>query len=84
MKDLKCGPFCRWRIRDVEVDDSSPLVSQNDEDKQHSKAQCGHGQEIDGDQFADVVLRKRPPFLRGRFSASDHVLGDRGLRDLNS
>ena len=50
---------------DVEVDDAPAMVGEHDEDEQHAQARGGHGEEIDGDQIADMVGEEGPPGLRG-------------------
>ena len=44
-------------LGDVEVDDASPMVGEDDEDEQDLEARGGHGEEVDGDQVPEVVGR---------------------------
>ena len=53
-------------LGDVEVDDAPAVVGEHDEDEEDAQAGGGHGEEVDGDQVADVVGEERPPGLRGR------------------
>jgi hypothetical protein len=51
-------------LGDVEVDDAPAMVGEHDEDEQDAQARGGHGEEIDGDQIADMVGEEGPPGLR--------------------
>jgi len=82
-QDLLCGPSRAGRISHVEMDDPSPLVSQNDEDEEDPERHRRHREKIDGDQVPGVVTEERPPALRWWLSVMDHVLGDGGLRDID-
>ena len=83
-QELLYGPFRAGRISHVEMDDPSPLVSQNDEDKEDPERRRGHREEVNGDQVPNMVIEKRPPALRWRLSVPDHVLGNGGLGDIES
>jgi hypothetical protein len=41
------------------------VVGEHDEDEEDAEASGGYGEEVDGDQVADVVGEERPPGLRG-------------------
>jgi hypothetical protein len=62
--DLLGGPAGGGVLGDVEVDDPPAIVGQHDEDEQDAQERGGHGEEIDGDQIADVVREEGPPGLR--------------------
>jgi hypothetical protein len=53
--DLLGGPGGGGVLGHVEVDDPPAVVREHDEDEQNSEASGRHGEEIDGDQVADVV-----------------------------
>jgi hypothetical protein len=36
----------RWEVGDVEVQDPTPMVSEDDEDEEHTQPSGGHGEEI--------------------------------------
>jgi hypothetical protein len=57
------GPRRRWMICHVEVQYATPVVRQHDEDIQHTKGGDRDGQEINRDQFPEVVVEKRAPGL---------------------
>ncbi len=66
-------------IGHVEMNDTTTVVAEHHKDEQNAK-RCGwHGEEVDGDQVAQVVVEKAPPGLGRWFSMAHHVLGDRGL-----
>jgi hypothetical protein len=62
--DLLGGPEGGRVLGDIVVGDAAAMVGEHDEDEQHAQARGGHGEEIDGDQVADVLGQKRPPGLR--------------------
>jgi hypothetical protein len=70
--------------RQVEVNDVTSLIGQDDEDKQQAKGDCRHDQEINRHQLLDVVLKKSAPGLRGWLSLTNNILGYCCLRDLYS
>ena len=45
---------------DIEVDDTPAVVGEHDEDEEDAQAGGGHGEEIDRDQIADMVLGRHP------------------------
>ena len=55
--------------------DPSVFVRENHEDKQHLEGQRRHGEEVDGDEFLEVVVEEGSPALRGSFSAANQILG---------
>ena len=75
--DLLRGPLRTWGLGHVEMDDTSPVVGQDDEDEQHVERHRGHGEEIDGHQIFHMVVEKRSPGWRRGPAMADHVLGDR-------
>jgi hypothetical protein len=67
----------------VEVNDPPAVVDEHDEDEEDAKASGGHGEEVNGDQVAEVVSEKRPPGLRGLGAARRHESRARALGDVN-
>jgi hypothetical protein len=62
--DLLGRPGGGGMLGDVEVEDAAAVVGEHDEDEEDAQAGGGHGEEIDGDQVADMVGEKRSPGLR--------------------
>jgi hypothetical protein len=77
-------PFRGRMSRHVEVQNAPPFVGQDQEYVQHLEANCGHNEEIDGDQLADVVLQKGAPRLGRWFPMTDHVLAETGSADVDA
>jgi hypothetical protein len=69
---------------DVEVQDPAPMVSEDDQDKQHPQLSGGNGEEVDRDQVPDMVREERAPGLRGRDRALRDQARDRTLRHFNA
>jgi len=65
---------------DVEMNHAAPMMGQNYEDKQNSKAHGRHHEEIRRDELLQVTVEERMPRLGGRFSGTLQVLGNGGLR----
>src|SRR5262249_14342741 len=77
-------PFRRGMSCDVEVHDASSIVCEDIKNEEDFKPNGVDGEKVDGGEWRDVILEERPPRLRWWFGASDHVLGNGGLRDLNA
>src|SRR5205814_8293612 len=54
LHDLLGGPGPGGMLGDVEVDHPPPMVGEYDEDEEDAPPRGGHGEEIDGDQIADM------------------------------
>src|SRR5262249_48595983 len=80
---LLCRPFRRWMSCDVEVRDASSIVCEHNKNEEDLEPNGVDGEEVDGRELRNMILEERPPRLRWWFGASDHVLGNRSLRDLN-
>src|SRR5262249_6812865 len=78
------GPFRRGMSRDVEVDNASSIMRENDKHEKNFKPCSMDGEEVDRSQLRYVIVEERSPRLRWRLRTADHVFGDRGLGDLNS
>src|SRR5262245_12067364 len=77
------SPFGRWMSRDVEVDNASSIMRENDKNEEDFKPNGLDGEEVDGRKLRNVIVEEGSPCLRWRLWPSDHVFGNRGLRDLN-
>jgi hypothetical protein len=71
-------------LSDVEVQDPTSVVSEDDQDEKHSQPSGGYGEEVDRDQIPDMVRGERAPGLRGRCRSLRDQTGDRALGDLNA
>ena len=68
---------------DVKVHDASSIVCEDNKNEEDLEPNGVDGEEVDGRELRNVILEERSPRLGWWFGASDHVLGDRSLRDLN-
>ncbi len=82
--DLLRRPLGGRVSSDIEVDDLAAFMLDNKEHVEDSKGHRGHGEEIDRSDVPDVFLEKRPPGLRRRLAATNHVLGHRRLGDVDA
>src|SRR5262249_45467052 len=78
------GPFPRGMSRDVEVDDASSIVGENDKHEQNFKPHGVDGEEVDRSQLRHVIVEERSPRLRWCLRMAHDVVGDRSLGDLNA
>src|ERR1700722_18892242 len=78
------GPFRGRMSSHVEVQNAPPLMRQYKEYVKHLESNCGHREEIDGDQLVDVVLQKGAPGLGRWFAMTDHVLANTGFADIDA
>src|SRR5215471_4820509 len=76
-------PFRRWMSCDVEVHDASSIVCEDNKNVEDFEPNGVDGEEVGGRELRNVILEERPPRLGSGFGASDHVLGNRSLRDVN-
>ena len=65
----------------VEVEDAPPMVGEHDQDEEDAQPSSRNGEEIDGDQVADMVDEERAPGLRGRCAPLRDQPGDGALGD---
>src|SRR5262249_9142898 len=71
-------------LGDVEVDYTPAGVGEDDEDKEDTEANAGHGEEVDRDQVADVVSEECPPGRRGWGTTLRHGARDGALSDVDA
>jgi hypothetical protein len=76
--DLLSGPRRGGMLGEVEVQDPTPMVSEDDQDEEYPQASGGHGEEVDRDEIADVIREERAPGLRGRLSGASASGGSTG------
>ena len=72
LHDLLGGPGGGGMLGRVEVNDTPPMVGEDDQDEEDAQVSGGNGEEGDRDQVSDMVSEERAPGLR-RWCAS---LGD--------
>ena len=71
-------------LRNVKVDDSSPLMGENDEYEQHSKCRSRNNEKIDRHEIADMLFDKWPPRGRRQLIATGPVPFHCRLCDVDS
>ena len=68
----------------VEVQNATPVMGQHQKHVKDLEADCGHREEVDGDQLLGVILQKCAPGLRRRFAAPHHVFAHAALTDVDA
>ena len=82
--NLSSRPF-RCRVGgDAEMHDAPPFVAQDDKHKEELERDCGNHEEIDRSRTIHVIAEEYLPTLIGIPGTAGHVLGHRGLTDLEA
>ena len=76
------GPLGVGICRNVEMDDLSPFVTENNEDVQDTKRDCRDGEEVAGGDVGNVIVKECPSGLGRRFAGADHVFGHGRFGDI--
>src|SRR6516225_3793083 len=80
---LSCPP--RGRVGgNVEVQDATSVMGQNQENIKNLETDRGHREEINRDQLLGMILKECPPALRGRFVLANHVFADAAFSDVDA
>src|SRR6184192_4107536 len=84
LPQLLSRPLGGWVGDHIEVQNATPVMSQNQKHVGDLETDSGHGEEVDGDQLLGVILQECAPGLRRRFAAAHHVFVDAALRDADA
>src|SRR4030095_10080259 len=76
LNQLLRHPFCGWMSGNIEVDHSTPVVSEDQEDIENMERDGRDREEVNRNKFLAVIFQKRAPSLRGWLWTPAHVLGD--------
>jgi hypothetical protein len=82
--DLLGGPLRCRMLRDVEVDDATSMVGQDEQHEEHFVCHRRHDKEIKGDQVLDMVVQKGLPRRRRWLTWSHPVRLDRRFGHINA
>ena len=77
INDLLSRPFGAGICRNVEMNNVSPVMPQNDENIQHAKRRGRQCKEVAGRDIPNVIVEKRTPSLGRWLARANHVLGYR-------
>ncbi len=80
---LLSGPFCGRMRGDVEMEHTSPIMSQDHQDEQNSKRQRRYDEEIECNRLIEMVGEEALPGWRRIGRSPWHVLGNGGLTDID-
>jgi len=78
---LTCEPDLRRALRDIEVNDPSPVVAENDHGVEQLKCRGRNNEHVDGHRVSHVVAKKAAPGRGGDLGSPRHVSSDGGLAD---
>src|SRR2546425_5406721 len=76
------GPGGCWVVGDVDMDEFSTVVSQDQEPEEQAEGEGGDDEEVDGDNVADMRLKEGAPRRGWPRRGAPHVLGNGEPRDL--
>jgi len=68
----------------VEVQNATAVMGQNQENVKNLEGDRGHGEEINGHELLDMIFEESAPRLRRRFVAAHHVFADAALSDVDA
>ena len=71
-------------LGDIEMDDSSAMMSEHDENEEYAQACRGNREEIEGDEISDMVGEERPPSLGWRCAPLWHQPGNGTFREIEA
>ena len=77
-------PGLRRILGDVEVNDPSSIMAEEDQGVEKPKRRSCYDEHVDRDNVGHVVLQKGAPGRGGDFGTPWHVPPDRGLADFNT
>ena len=60
---LLCSPVSGWMVGDIEMQDPTTVVAENDEHKKDFETGCWNRKEIERDEFFGVILQECSPAL---------------------
>ena len=75
LAELLSCPRSSRMLGDVEVQDASSVMEEDDDHEQDTESDRRHGEEVDGDEVLDVVTEEGLPGGTGWLPMTDHVLG---------
>jgi hypothetical protein len=61
INDLRCGPLRSGMLSDIDMDETSSLMGQDEQDEQHCVGNRRHNKELQGHQVLHVVLQESLP-----------------------
>jgi hypothetical protein len=82
--DLLSGPAGGRMLGDIEMDDSSAMMSEHDENEEYTQACRGNREEIEGDEISDMVGEERPPGLWRLRAPLRHQPGHGALTEVDA
>ena len=80
---LLSGPFCGRMRGDVEMEHTSPIMSQDHQDEENPESQRRYDEEIECDRLIEVVGEEALPGWRRIGRSPRHVLGNGRLTDID-
>ena len=82
LDQLVSGPSGGGVVGNVDVDEFATVVSKNQEAEEQVEGEGRDDEEVDGDNLADMLLKKGAPRRRWPRGGTPHVLGNGELGDL--
>ena len=83
LDQLPVDPFCGMRGH-AKVKESAAIMRQNQKNEEQTESRRGNHEEICRGQFLPMIFQEGPPGLRGWLAVRNHVLSNRGLREVDA
>lgn len=84
LKHLLCRPYRGGVFCTVSVNNFSPIMAENHQDKEHSKRCRRYCEKVDREDIRRMVLQENSACLRRWLPISNHVLGHYSLRHIDT
>ena len=84
LEAVELSTLLGWMRCDADMDNAAPIVCQHQKYVQDLEPDYRYHEEVHRYHALHMIIEKRTPTLRRWFSRSHHVLGDRGLGDLDA
>jgi hypothetical protein len=81
---LACKPILCGSFGDVEVNDRSTVMAEDDQAIEKPKGRGYNNEHVDGGQAVHVIAQKRAPGRGGDLGPLQHAFFDRGLADFDT
>ena len=82
--ELTCDPFSRWARGDSQPKDLAATVLQYQQSIEQSEGDGRNHEWVHGRDTVSMIMQERPPTLEWRPPTLCHILGDRGLPDIDA
>jgi len=84
LDQLPGRPFCGGMRGYAKVKESAAIMRQNQKNEEQTESRRRNHKEVCRDQFLGMIFQEGPPGLRGWLAVTNHVFGNRRLREVDA